>query len=466
MKRNKRHGTGTLVRKGNIWLARWVFAGKLYKRSTGTANRKEAEKRLEEFTADFQRDGEAATLARQTARLGGIREQIRQAEDARPALTIAAMFAAFRDSTRKRHEWGASTLATYQGRYNVFRDWFTENRPAIKEARHVGKGDADEFMRLVSATRSAKTYNEFRAFLSQMWTALAEEIRADGNPWEGITRKTLTAPGAEHERRPLTVEEMARVVSSVAGEMRLLFALGVSTGLRLGDCACLAWADVDLERGFIVTTPRKTARHGTMARIPIAPALAGMLAETPGAARRGDVLPELAAEYRRCPKLVSKRVQRVFTAAGIETHSDATGRMREGVDVGFHSLRHTFVSLAGNAGVPLSIVQRIVGHTKPSMTGRYFHESDAALSGVVAALPDVVTAVDADVPQDAAGTRARALPGPGAASVPAGASGASGGVLDALAALLADMDAGELEEAARIVNAARRAAKRREGGAA
>jgi hypothetical protein len=130
--------------------------------------------------------------------------------------------------------------------------------------------------------------------------------------------------------------------------------------------------------------------------------------------------------------------------------------MREGVDVGFHSLRHTFVSMAGNAGVPLSIVQRIVGHTKPSMTGRYFHESDAALSGVVAALPDVVTAVDADAPQDAAETRARALPGPGAASVPADGRGASTARLEALAGLVAKMDAGELVEAARIVNAAMR----------
>lgn len=444
---------------GGKWQARWIFKGKQYQRSTGTANRREAEKVLAELTADFQRDGEAATLQRQVARLGGVREQMRQAEDAKPALALADMFAAFRDSTRKKHEWSDSTQDTYQSRFNVFRDWFAENRPAIVEARHVGKADADAFMRFVDSTRGPKTYNEFRAFLAQMWNALADETRAEENPWEGIMRKTLAAPGAQHERRPLTVEEMTKVLSSVSGEMRLLFALGVYTGLRLGDCACLAWAGVDLERGFIVTTPRKTARHGTVARIPLSPVLAGLLAETPEAERRGDVLPGLAEEYRRCPKLVSKRVQKVFADAGIETHSDATGRMKEGVDVGFHSLRHTFVSMAGNAGVPLSIVQKIVGHTKPSMTSRYFHESDGALAGVVAALPDVVT-VDAEVvevedaPQEAAESHTRALPGPGVDD-PAEASGTSGGVLADFAALLARMDATQMAEAARMLNEAR-----------
>ena len=38
------------------------------------------------------------------------------------------------------------------------------------------------------------------------------------------------------------------------------------------------------------------------------------------------------------------------------------------VEVGFHSLRHTFVSLCRAAGAPLSVVEAIVGHASPAMT--------------------------------------------------------------------------------------------------
>ena len=473
MRQKARHGDGNLTKRGNVWIARWSYGGKSYWRSTGTDDEDEARKRLVEFTADFQRDGEAATLRRQVARLGGVREQIRQAEEARPALALSAMFEKFRKSPRKRHEWSATTAETYASRFAVFRDWFARNRPAVVEARHVSEADADAFMEFVGATRSAKTFNEFRAFLSQMWDALAKETRAKVNPWKGITRKSITRAN-EHERRPLTMDEAARVLSSVSGEMRLLFALGLYTGLRLGDAATLAWSDVDLSRGFIVTTPAKTVRHGTTARIPIAATLAAMLAETPPKGRRGDVLPELAAEYRRSPRMVSKRVSAVFERAGIVTHSDARGRMKEGVDVGFHSLRHTFISLAGNAGVPLDVVRRIVGHTKSSMTDRYFPESDAALLGVVAALPALSVsetvaeddgAADAEAveveegPQGGEEARASALRPVGAGNVPQPPSGASGGILGEFSALVARMSDDERAEALRLLRAAMGAAE-------
>ena len=95
-----------------------------------------------------------------------------------------------------------------------------------------------------------------------------------------------------------------------------------------------------------------------------------------------------------------RRIQAVFHKAGIDTQTDTAQRNKDGtprkaVDVGFHSLRHTYVSLCANAGVPLAVVQSIVGHTSPAMTRHYFHESDDALRGAAAALPDVVGAVAA-----------------------------------------------------------------------
>lgn len=63
------------------------------------------------------------------------------------------------------------------------------------------------------------------------------------------------------------------------------------------------------------------------------------------------------------------------------------GRRHKTPEATFHSLRHTFVSFAANAGVPLHIVQSIVGHESTAMTRHYYHENIAALKSAVAAIP-------------------------------------------------------------------------------
>ena len=195
-----------------------------------------------------------------------------------------------------------------------------------------------------------------------------------------------------HTRRELTVEELGRVCSSLSGEMRLLFAIGIYTGLRLGDAVKIEWGNIDLVRGMISLVPHKTRKHtnGKPVQIPLHVTLASMLAEVPTEERTGFVLPELAAMYNHDAASVSKRIQAVFETNGIKTTSSVKSESgRAQIDVGFHSLRHTFVSLSANAGVPLAIVQAIVGHSNPAMTRHYFHESEQALKSAVAALPAI-----------------------------------------------------------------------------
>ena len=62
---------------------------------------------------------------------------------------------------------------------------------------------------------------------------------------------------------------------------------------------------------------------------------------------------------------------------------------RAKVDVGFHSLRHTFVSLCRQADAPLSVVESIVGHSNPAMTRHYSHVGDREAQRAIAALPSI-----------------------------------------------------------------------------
>ena len=101
----------------------------------------------------------------------------------------------------------------------------------------------------------------------------------------------------------------------------------------------------------------------------------------------GPVLPMIAELYGRSRWQVSHELSRIFKAANIQTSVRLEGRHRRTPEATFHSLRHTFVSFAANAGVPLHIVQSIVGHESTAMTRHYYHENIDALKSAVAAIP-------------------------------------------------------------------------------
>ena len=398
-RRARANGQGTLEMHGRIWRARWTVDGKTFTRSTGTSDKREAVKRLAEFTAPFRLKNEKATLEGLAAKVQGVTAELKAYEDAKPALALADGFEAYR-TAEARPDSGTRTMAGYECYYNGLLSWLKVNRPAYREMRDVTAADAQAYAADFIAGHSAGTFNKHITFLKCLWRTVADAdadgadgrlaAKLTGNPWERIRHRAHDP----HARRELTVDELARVCSTVQGEMRLLFAVGIYTGLRLGDAARLEWGSVDLTRGMIAVIPRKTARHahGKRTVIPIHPTLAGMLAETPTDGRTGYVMPETAATYERDSAALTNRIKAVFEGCGIATTTTDEKTKREMVDVGFHSLRHTFVSLSANAGTPLAVVQAIVGHSSAAMTRHYYHESEGALKNAVAALPDVTGA--------------------------------------------------------------------------
>ena len=412
-------GTGTVQKHGRTYRAVWIVDGKTFTRSTGTADKREAEKRLAEFVAPYrlkQQAGKDAAAAKTAAAAGldavtasalSAAASVKRAAAGRLLIPLSKAWDAFNTSL-SRKTVSAEVNRIYKSRWGVFRAWMEANRPGIVGLADVDKETAEEFLRGIKARYSPKTFNDYRVLLAQVWKILDEAAGLEGfNPWRNIQAMDKDP----HSRRELTAEELGRVVAPLEGEMRVLFAIGIYTGLRLGDAVNLSWGKVDLVRGFIQCKPHKTLKKkGTVVRIPLFPALASILAETPAKERRGLVLPGLAAEYSGTvetdadgnkirkpghPQYTAERVRKVFEAAGIETQG-RTGRInpktqteRKAVEVGFHSLRHTFVSLCANAGVPLPIVQAIVGHSNVAMTEHYFHVSDDALRGAVAVLPNV-----------------------------------------------------------------------------
>ncbi len=226
--------------------------------------------------------------------------------------------------------------------------------------------------------------------MREIYRILAEEAGIKDDPWRGIR---LLADDS-HARREFTRKELARILTAAeaAGKMwNILFCLGMYTGLRLGDCCTLEWRTVNFERGIIQVIPRKTRRHahGVPVTIPIHPELMALFRSV----REDDehyVLPQLAAWYQGSEHWrIGYGLEQIFRAAGIVTSVRIDGRKTAAPDATFHSLRHTFVSFSANAGVPLPVVQSIVGHTSTAMTRHYYHENEEVLRRAVAAVPGI-----------------------------------------------------------------------------
>ena len=431
-------GMGSLQQeKSGRWTMRVCIDGKRYSRSTRTRDREQAERFLQRFLAPL-----------------GLGER---------RLPLADVWNAYVVSPN-RNELAPATLNAKRVVWMHFAKWMERNYLPVKNLAGVTAEMIAEYLALLRANLCGSSYNGRVCVLREIFRTLAAKARLEDDPWEGVRLR----PDDSHSRRELTMEELRRLLGAakkveVEGrglEWYLLFLIGIYTGLRLGDCCRLDWAQVNLAAGVIQIVPRKTRRHHQrLVTIPIHPALGRALLGTqvPDGTREkrpfsdpaydglrptpesqngqlasgvpdgsnasgaflncgvgaesavvshiekspliacreatcvlktnGPVLPMISELYGRARWRVSHELAKIFRAAGITTSIWIEGRRHRTPEATFHSLRHTFVSFAANAGVPLHIVQSIVGHESTAMTRHYYHENIDALKSAVAAIP-------------------------------------------------------------------------------
>ena len=357
-------GMGNLqLEKSGRWTMRVGIGGKRYCRSTRTTDRAQAERILQRFLAPL-----------------GLGEK---------RLPLAEVWMEYVRSPR-RNELAAATLNAKRVVWMHFARWMEHFYLPVKDLGGVTADIVAEYLACLRADICATTYNGRVCILREIFRVLADKAGLETDPWDGVRLR----PETPHSRRELSIDELRRLLSAaktVGGdEWQTLFLVGIYTGLRLGDCCRLDWSQISLAGGVIQLVPTKTRRHhNRLITIPIHPSLGQALLPQDGfaAAPAGPVLPSISKLYGKSRWQVSHTLSRIFAAAGIETSVRIEGRRHRTPEASFHSLRHTFVSFAANAGVPLHIVQSIVGHESTAMTRHYYHENIAALKTAVSAIP-------------------------------------------------------------------------------
>lgn len=394
---------GYLFKRGATYYVAWRVNGKLFMRTTGETNKKDAEEKRAAIMQPFVAGDEVAVLQNIAARIEGRKAEVAKiADECNPPLTFDKAWSAYVESPN-RPDSGERTLSDYAGYFASFAAWMKKQHADKTALRDVTPALAAAYaIHLSKIGLSANSFNKHIRFLELIYRVTRDRTRPSLNPWEDINRKRQMAVS----RRELTVDELKTICLAATGELRILLALGLYTGLRLGDCATLRWGEVDLVRGIIRRIPNKTARRSQKpVLVPLHGTLRAMLDQIPVKSRRDYVLPESAALYLKNASDISKLVHNHFEACGVATQKPGTGRpiqigpdgkkhkvstgKRAVVEVGFHSLRHTFVSLCREANAPLSVVEAIVGHSNPAMTRHYTHTSEAAAGAAVASLPDI-----------------------------------------------------------------------------
>ncbi len=286
-----------------------------------------------------------------------------------------------------------STVDVYHGYFTRFASWMKEHYPEIYQLSGVTPEIAETFKTELQKNLAPGTVNKYRTFLIAFFDALNNDgkIFIRRNPFATLERMDEET----NSRRELSVAELQKIIESADGDLKLLLQVGTFTGLRLGDCCTLLWGEIDLTRGIIRRKPRKTSRKtGAVVTLGIPSQLFQALNAVPKSEQTGYLLPRFAELYLapHGTGKVTRIIQQHFKMCGIELYAPGTGAKfhyegkkkvydesrRAVLQVGFHSLRHTWISLHAMHGTPQAVIQQAAGHANPAMTEHYTHVSDDA----------------------------------------------------------------------------------------
>lgn len=203
---------------------------------------------------------------------------------------------------------------------------------------------------------------------------------------------TLTDPPRKHGRElhPLTRDEVRAFLDGVRDDPReALYVTAIGTGLRQGELLALRWQDIDLEAGTL------TVRH-TLQRF------TRELAEpkTERSRRTLHLPPRVTAAltaHRQRQAIVPLSGLVFATAGGAPLHSvNVTLALQRNLrrlglpQRRFHDLRHTFATLAIEAGEDISVVSRALGHASVAITADVYIHITPAMKDRLAARMEAV----------------------------------------------------------------------------
>ena len=282
-------------------------------------------------------------------------------------------------------------MKAYRGYWDDIYTVIHEKHPEVRYVSDVTTIHAIEWYgNLRNATMANTTKNHYIAFSKMLFKTLGKTYGIIENPFTELKR----LPENAVTRDAYTPEELKKIGAYATGWVYSICLTAISTGLRKGDICMLLKESVDMENRII--SIEKTRKTGVSVEIPILPGLYRHLREQFLAHPDSPyVFPELAEMYSNPnrQRVITENVKRLLHKVGIDdTVKDVQGYAKRVSVKDIHSFRHTFVYMASIHGIPLPVVQSIVGHLNPEMTKHYMdHAGRDARLAYMRQLPAYIT---------------------------------------------------------------------------
>jgi integrase len=209
-----------------------------------------------------------------------------------------------------------------------------------------------------------------------------------------LVRNRRTSKEESVEKRPFTLAEIKDLLSKAKDFWRYMITVGYYTGQSMGDLITLRASEVDPAQSVMFVQRRKSA---TRVRIPLRGPVREILAKH-WPKDGGYFWPEQAKRYLETrASSFSQEFYAMLVSVGLAPKRDekkkGSGKGRAAKrthgGLGFHNLRHTFVTQLKIAGAVDSVAMELAGHRSSAISKVYTHLPIDTLSAAVNKLPEV-----------------------------------------------------------------------------
>lgn len=372
-------------KRGSKWWIGWrAQGGRLVQKSLKTTKKADADAELSRLRLIEQAHAAKAVTADFVAAITGKAQERKK--------TVAEYFAAWLANSKEHLAHG--TVTKYEQLAREFKTHVkADAAPILME--DITADDVRGFLTEKRKTTTHETTRGFRRILSGIFLQAQNEGQTTRNPVAlAKLPKTLTK---ETGKRAFTLKEVRDLHAKATPFWQWMIRTAFFTGFSLGDLVTLRRVNVDLRQKSISIKRRKTGRPVT---VPINDALAAdFKAIWP---TKGDdyFWPDEATKYLTTgASSFSQGFFDIMAACGLVEPREGPkvgkgkgrGFKREATGIGFHCMRHTFVTNLKISGAVDSIAKELAGHGSSAISAVYTHLPAQTLTDAVKALPDFAT---------------------------------------------------------------------------
>jgi integrase len=374
-----------IYKRGSKWWIGWRSQdGSLIQQSLKTKIKTEAETELERLRLIEHAHAAKAVTADFVAAVTGRALERRK--------TVAEYFDAWLENARAHLVH--NTVTKYEQLAREFKAHIkADAAPVLME--DVTADNVRDFLSDKRKTTTHETTRGFRRILSSIFLQAQNEGQTTRNPVAlAKLPKTLTK---ENGKRAFTLLEVKQLYGKANGFWKWMVRAAFFSGFALGDLVTLRRLNVDLRQRTVSIKRRKT---GTPVTIPLNDSLVELFKETWPAKGDGYFWPTEAEKYLSTgASSFSQEFYALMAECGLveprdeKKNGNGKGRntKRTKTGMGFHAMRHTFVTNLKIAGAVDSVAKELAGHGSSAISAVYTHLPAETLADAIQRIPEFST---------------------------------------------------------------------------